>query len=73
MVSQTGVLLAAVCRRAFLIRGNSTELSGFALIIKETANFRYDVLCLQPFAPPASPFGTSFVNPDSSARYRHCA
>ena len=68
MVSQTGVLLAAICRRAVLIRENSTELSGYALINKETAEFRYDALCLQPFAPPASPFGTSFVNPDSSAR-----
>ena len=52
MVSQTGVLLAPICRRAFLIRENSTKLSGLALINKETANFCCHTICLQPFALP---------------------
>ena len=52
MVSQTGVLLTPVCRRVFLIRENSTELSDFALINKETASSRRNTICLQPFALP---------------------
>ena len=65
MVSQTGVLLAQICRRAFLIRDNSTELNGFALIIKETVNYSFPAICLQPFAPSRRADGAG-LNPTAN-------